>query len=53
MNGRALFTYNPDLFKDDEAAVGAEEMAEIPEEEQKVDNDLFKDEVVDEDVDFD
>lgn len=27
MNGRALFTYNPDLFKDDEAAVGAEEMA--------------------------
>jgi len=22
MNGRALFTYNPDLFQDDENAVG-------------------------------
>lgn len=28
MNGRALFTYKPDLFVDDDAAVGADELKE-------------------------
>jgi hypothetical protein len=36
MNGRALFTYNPDLFVDDEAA-----MDTMPQEESKVDENLF------------
>ena len=51
MNGRALFTYNPDMFKDDEAAIGADDLK--VDEEQKVDNALFANEVIDEDVDFD
>ena len=51
MNGRALFTYNPDMFVDDEAAAGAEDFND---EEAKVDNAMFAavDEA-DEDVDFD
>jgi len=58
MNGRALFTYNPDLFVDDENAVDDKDMEAIEEEkeeEAKVDNDLFANEAVDEDeeVDFD
>jgi len=53
MNGRALFTYNPDLFVDDEHA--AEGDLEEKEEEAKVDTDLFAGETVDadEEVDFD
>lgn len=51
MNGRALFSYKPDLFVDDEAAVGADELK--ADEESKVDNALFANEVIDEDVDFD
>jgi hypothetical protein len=48
MNGRALFSYNPDMFKDDENA-----LEQLPEEE--VDQDLFAQEEVKEedDVDFD
>ena len=42
MNGRALFSYNPDLFRDDEGAAGAdvyeEEKEEMPEQ---VDQSLF------------
>lgn len=62
MNGRALFTYNPDLFVDDDFAAGEEffenedeEGKEETKEEAKVDNDLFAGEAVDEDeeVDFD
>ena len=58
MNGRALFTYNPDLFVDDENAVDDKDMEAIEEEkeeEAKVDNDLFANEAADEDeeVDFD
>jgi hypothetical protein len=58
MNGRALFTYNPDLFVDDENAADDKDMEAIEEEkeeEAKVDNDLFANEAVDEDeeVDFD
>jgi len=57
MNGRALFTYNPDLFVDDENAVVESEMEQDAEckEEAKVDTDLFGAEQVDEDeeVDFD
>tara|TARA_B110000285_G_scaffold197905_1_gene229952 strand:- start:118 stop:294 length:177 start_codon:yes stop_codon:yes gene_type:complete len=58
MNGRALFTYNPDLFVDDENAVDDKDMEAVEEEkeeEAKVDNDLFANEAVDEDeeVDFD
>lgn len=49
MNGRALFTYNPDLFVDDEnAAETIDELEEEKEngdpnnlEESKVDNELF------------
>ena len=50
MSGRALFSYNPDLFKDNEGAI-----EEFPEEEEsKVDENLFaNEEVNDEDVDFD
>jgi len=51
MNGRALFSFNPDMFKDDDAAIGADELQTG--EEQKVDNALFANEVIDEDVDFD
>lgn len=48
MNGRALFTYNPDVFKDEEAATGALK------EEEKIDEALFANEEVEEDeVDFD
>ena len=53
MNGRALFTYNPDLFKDDEAAQPAEKQIEEKKEEAAVDEQLFAAEEVDEDVDFD
>ena len=58
MNGRALFTFNPDLFVDDENAVDEKDMETVEEEkeeEAKVDNDLFANEAVDEDeeVDFD
>lgn len=56
MNGRALFTYNPDLFQDDENAVG-DDVYQIIEEKlpgsTKVDESLFAGEVVDEEVDFD
>ena len=46
MNGRALFTFNPDLFKD------ADAVAEV--EEAKVDNTLFEaEEANEEEVDFD
>ena len=52
MNGRALFTYNPDLFKDEE--MGNEETKETK-EEAKVDENLFAAEADanDEEVDFD
>ena len=56
MNGRALFTYNPDLFVDDEnAAEGDLEEITEDKEEAKVDTDLFAGETVDadEEVDFD
>lgn len=48
MSGRALFTFNPNLFKD------ADEEAE-PKEEAKVDANLFAGEAVPEEdeVDFD
>lgn len=47
MNGRALFSYNPDMFQDDDNAI-----EEFPDEE--VDNNLFaNEEVKEEDVDFD
>ena len=50
MNGRALFTYNPDLFKEPEM----EEKKVLPKEEEKIDSNLFANEEVDEDeVDFD
>ena len=56
MNGRALFTYTPDLFQDDENA-GGEDLYQILEEKvpepTKVDESLFVGEVVDEEVDFD
>ena len=57
MNGRALFAYKPELFKDDENAGGAEtfqkeESKEV--EESKVDTNLFAQENADdEEVDFD
>lgn len=44
MNGRALFTYNPDLFKDDENAVEDLDIVEEEKEEAKVDNELFANE---------
>ena len=52
MSGRALFTYNPDLFKDDENAAAGDAYEE---EESKVDSNLFAAEEVneDEEVDFD
>lgn len=56
MNGRALFTYNPDLFVDDEnAAEDLEGNDEEEKEEAKVDTELFAAEEVneDEEVDFD
>ena len=54
MNGRALFTYNPDLFKDDENAAD-EKTYEEAKEESKVDEKLFAAEEVneEEEVDFD
>ena len=68
MSGRALFSYNPELFKDDdeetkdtdenfeeikEEAKAEDEFEESKDEEVKVDQDLFKDEGGnDEDVDF-
>jgi hypothetical protein len=48
MSGRALFTFNPDLFKDADNVVDVEEA--------KVDSNLFAGEAVpeeDEEVDFD
>jgi len=56
MNGRALFTYNPDLFVDDEGnAANLDEIEEESKEEAKVDTDLFAGEAEgeEEDVDFD
>lgn len=56
MNGRALFTYNPDLFKDDDGAAAADIYEEEKEAEpEKVDQSLFSGEnaEADEDVDFD
>ena len=55
MNGRALFTYNPDLFVDDENAVEGDLEKVEEEEEAKVDTELFAGETVDadEEVDFD
>lgn len=69
MSGRALFTYNPDLFQDEDGAdddieetkdntgeirecdnENSEE--ESKEQHFKVDQDLFKEGDVDEDVDF-
>lgn len=48
MNGRALFQYNPDLFRDAEGA------AEVIEFEEDVDKNLFaQEEVKEEEVDFD
>jgi hypothetical protein len=45
MNGRALFTFNPDLFVDKEEEV---------KEEAKIDENLFAEEAgADEEVDFD
>lgn len=52
MNGRALFTYNPDLFVDDDNAAAEADMEQN--EEAKVDTELFADEAgADEEVDFD
>jgi len=52
MNGRALFTYNPDLFVDDDNAAAEADMEQI--EEAKVDNELFAaEDGADEEVDFD
>ena len=47
MSGRALFTYNPDLFKDKDE--------EVVKEEAKVDENLFAGEAIPEegDVEFD
>jgi len=50
MNGRALFTYNPDLFIEDEAAE-PEVLEKV--EEEKVDATLFAEQAVEEEVDFD
>ena len=49
MSGRALFTFNPDLFKD------ADNVADTNKEEAKVDENLFAGEAVPEvdEVDFD
>jgi hypothetical protein len=52
MNGRALFTYNPDLFVDDDNAAAEADLEQN--EEAKVDNELFAGEDgADEEVDFD
>ena len=52
MNGRALFTYNPDLFVDDDNAAAEADMEQN--EEAKVDNELCAGEDgADEEVDFD
>lgn len=63
MNGRALFAYNQDLFvtdydKEPDAPAKTEEAQEGDQIQEKkadveVDQNLFKDEDVDEDVDFD
>lgn len=67
MNGRALFTYNPNLFQDDDNAIDADNYEEQPEmavgnskpeekkEETVVDSSLFTaDQAVDEEEpDFD
>jgi hypothetical protein len=53
MNGRALFTFNPDLFQDNDFAMESFPV-ESQQEESKVDENLFaNEEVKDEDVDFD
>jgi hypothetical protein len=61
MSGKALFTYNPELFKDDENA--ADDYEDVEEEESKkeetleeagIDKEQFKNEKVEEDEpDFD
>ena len=55
MNGRALFTFNPELFKDADGAGNAADYEEEKQpEEPKADEALFAGEQVDdEDVDFD
>jgi hypothetical protein len=61
MSGKALFTYNPELFKDDENAAddyedGGEEESKKEEtlEEAGIDKEQFKNEKVEEDEpDFD
>jgi hypothetical protein len=54
MNGRALFSYNPDLFKDDENA-GAADDYEEEKQAETVDAKLFAGEAIneEEEVDFD
>jgi len=63
MSGKALFTYNPDMFVDDEGAADDYEEEEVPSfipgkartdniEESK-DEELFDDAGADDDVDFD
>lgn len=52
MSGRALFSYNPDLFQDAEGA--AAEIVFEDEEGEQVDANLFaQEEVKEEEVDFD
>lgn len=62
MSGKALFSYNPDLFADDENAADdidfeddemEEKVGGAAAEEVKVDEDLYKDAGADEEVDFD
>ena len=59
MNGRALFAYNPELFKDDDIAVESQPQPEANEESKQediVDENLFKEEAgneEEEEVDFD
>jgi hypothetical protein len=54
MSGRALFTYQPDLFKDDENAADDNAYAIEEEVKQQIDGDLFAGEKVEEEeVDFD
>ena len=69
MSGKALFTYDPTLFQDDEDAVddnayeedsgdeatqaSGKQQVEEKKEERKVDEALFQDDGADEDIDFD
>lgn len=52
MNGRALFTYNPDLFQDDDNAADSKAYEETK-ADAPVDGSLFNAEGADDDVDFD